>query len=368
MSVVNQIASFGRRGTGNAGAGIGYGLQARRMRDEKEYRNKLLALDEQKREQNAMLKAEQEERAYGQQWLQAVVSAPEEARQDVIQGGYAGAVERGYMPPGLTIDDAFVGRLAGELGVDLSGGRADLPSGVQEFNHLADIIQNPNKYPDSVVNMARIDAGLDPRAGTVTGTERIANTPGQTGVVAASQARIEGEKSGAKESAKLEQQARLLPGIKASVKQAEVEAKARGETLSEYQKAKAALPGLTNVVDQLTRLADVATYTKKGQLFDATARELGFAPSEGATARAKMISMVDNQILPLLRQTFGAAFTAEEGNRLRDTMLNADLAPEEKKVQLNAFIEQKTRNLEAQEAELGVTGSSPTNDDPLGLR
>ena len=42
---------------------------------------------------------------------------------------------------------------------------------------------------------ARVDLGLDARAGTVTGQERIATTPGMTEVVAGSEGVIAGAKS-----------------------------------------------------------------------------------------------------------------------------------------------------------------------------
>ena len=208
---------------------------------------------------------------------------------------------------------------------------------------------------------AMIDLGMSPRAGSITGQERIAGDENLTRAVAGSQATIEGEKSAAKEKGKLETQAALLPKIRADIKEAEAAAQERGETLSAYNRAKAALPGLQEVVGKLKALSDVATYTTKGKVWDSIVKEMGFGATEGATARSTMESIVDNQVLPLLRDTFGAAFTAAEGERLRNTMLDPDLAPEQKKASLDAFIDQKMRNLEGQERELGVngTGSQP---------
>lgn len=211
---------------------------------------------------------------------------------------------------------------------------------------------------------ARVDLGLDPRAGSVTGQERIATDKNLTQAVAGSQATIEGEKAKAKEQGKLETQAKMLPAIRADIKTAEDAAKSRGETLSAYKKASAALPGLQEVAGKLKALADVATYTVGGKAFDEIVKQMGFGATEGATARVKMGSLVDNQILPLLRETFGAAFTAAEGDRLRATLLDVDATPEAKKASVDAFLDQKMRNLEAQERELGIEqqGSSSIED------
>jgi hypothetical protein len=141
--------------------------------------------------------------------------------------------------------------------------------------------------------------------------------------------------------------------IAARVKEAEAAAKERGEVLTDLSRMKATLPGLQASITQLKKLSNIATYTVAGKAWDAAVRQSGFGATEGATARAKFMSIVDNQVLPLLRQTFGAAFTAEEGNRLRATMGDPDLSPEEKNAQLDAFIAQKIRDVESKERQLG---------------
>ena len=118
------------------------------------------------------------------------------------------------------------------------------------------------------------------------------------------------------------------------------------------------LPGLYTVVDQLAALADEASYTAAQIAIDNTARQFGQEPSKGALARAKYIAIVDNQILPLLRQTFGPAFTVEEGARLRATLGAENASPGEKKAILDAFIKQKQRDLLA----LGGTLPPATTD------
>jgi hypothetical protein len=110
------------------------------------------------------------------------------------------------------------------------------------------------------------------------------------------------------------------------------------------------MPGIKQVVDELGQLAEKATYTQTGQLWDAVVRETGAMPPEGAVARTKYMSMVDNQVLPLLKDTFGAAFTVQEGESLRATLGAPDKSPIEKKAVLEAFIEQKVRDLQALQA------------------
>lgn len=120
-----------------------------------------------------------------------------------------------------------------------------------------------------------------------------------------------------------------------------------GEAAVLYHSLASKMPGLKKVVSDLGVLADQATYTSAGQLYDYTRKELGAEPREAAIARAKYIAMVDNQVLPMLRDTFGAQFTVVEGETLRKTLGDPNKAPAEKKAVLNAFIEQKVRNMEA---------------------
>lgn len=110
------------------------------------------------------------------------------------------------------------------------------------------------------------------------------------------------------------------------------------------------LPGLRTVIDDLTALADTATYTMSGQAMDSLKRELGLPVGQGAIDRASYIAIVDNQVLPLLRDTFGAAFTQKEGESLRATLGDPNKSPAEKKAILNAFITQKERDIAAMQS------------------
>ena len=176
---------------------------------------------------------------------------------------------------------------------------------------------------------------------------------------------LAGDKSKAKESGKAEglfESADIIGDAKASiavaVDTAKKEAKDRGEAFSDLENAKAALPGLVNVVDQLRGLSSVATSTIGGNVFDFAVKESGFGATEGATAKAKFVAIINNQVLPLLKQTFGGAFSVAEGESLKATMGDPDASPEEKLAQLDAFIEGKYREIETKQRLLNSENQS----------
>ena len=139
------------------------------------------------------------------------------------------------------------------------------------------------------------------------------------------------------------------------------------ETQASFDSLNSKLPGLKQVVTELGDLAEKATYTITGQLWDDVVRETGNLPTEGALARTKYMSMVDNQVLPLLRDTFGAAFTVQEGESLRATLGAPNKSPAEKKAVLEAFIEQKVRDLQALQSRIGGASSAVTNRTSTGV-
>lgn len=124
-------------------------------------------------------------------------------------------------------------------------------------------------------------------------------------------------------------------------------AKAKGEDAATAESLESKMPGLEEVVQKLDELSEKATYTYGGQALDWSRKQLGMDPREAAVARSEYIAMVDNQVLPLLRDTFGAQFTQAEGETLRNTLGDPDKSPTEKQAVLKAFIEQKRRDIEA---------------------
>jgi hypothetical protein len=147
--------------------------------------------------------------------------------------------------------------------------------------------------------------------------------------------------------------------IEGAVVEARIIAKDKGETFTNLVQARAALPGLNTVVDKLRELAPIATSTLGGKIFNAAVKESGFGGTKGATARAKFIAIINSQVLPLLKPTFGAAFTVQEGEALKATMGDPDASPEEKMAQLDSFIEQKMRDIETKESALNPPEAAP---------
>jgi hypothetical protein len=107
------------------------------------------------------------------------------------------------------------------------------------------------------------------------------------------------------------------------------------------------MPGLLRTVAQLDELSGIATFGLAAVAADDARRALGQEVSAGGQARAEYIAIVDNEILPLLRITFGAAFTVEEGARLRATLGNENGTPAERRATLDAFIQRKQVELES---------------------
>lgn len=130
--------------------------------------------------------------------------------------------------------------------------------------------------------------------------------------------------------------------------------KAKGEAQASLESQESKIRSLEENVNKLSELGKKATYTYAGRGRDAIIREMGQPVGEGAVARAEYISMVDNQILPLLRDTFGAQFTQKEGESLRATLGDVNKSPEEKDAVLRSFINQKKANIETLRKQVGV--------------
>lgn len=133
-------------------------------------------------------------------------------------------------------------------------------------------------------------------------------------------------------------------------------AKQRAKDIDEYQNMISKLPQLEETVLRLGELADKATYTYAGQSVDWLNKQLFGGTTEGASARAEYESIVNNQILPLLRDTFGAQFTEREGEQLRKTLGDLNATPAQKKNLLNAFINQKISDIESKKRKIESYG------------
>ena len=182
--------------------------------------------------------------------------------------------------------------------------------------------------------------------------ERIARDAERQRAVGDIQTEQEITGAGGKEDAKLNSQLKLKPQVEAEVTKARALAAEQGTLFTDLNQMQAALPSLRNTVGSLRELAPIATSTIGGKIFDTVTKETGFGATKGATARAKFIAIINNQVLPLLKPTFGGSFSIQEGAELKATMGDPNGTPAEKMAQLDAFIEQKVRDVEAKELQL----------------
>lgn len=161
-------------------------------------------------------------------------------------------------------------------------------------------------------------------------------------------AKTAGKIETAKEKGKQEQQLNFRPRIQKAV----ARAKAAGDDEEKLAALKANIPLVNDMADKLRALSSDATHTFGGRAFDFLAKESGFGATKGSTARAKYQAIIDNQVLPLLKATFGAAFTAAEGQRLAATLGDVNAAPAEKMAQLDAFLDSQQSQITGLERKL----------------
>ena len=219
----------------------------------------------------------------------------------------------------------------------------------REFEDKVALVKADPKLETVEGKAAAVSLGIAPRAG-ISAAERIATDPKLTTQIAESQAEI----AGATEETKLKKREKFEPKIRRAVKLAEKAATERGDVLNDMERMEASLPGVREVVEELLVLSEAATSTLLGRAFDTIVKESGFGSTKGADARAKLIAIVDNQVLPLLKETFGAAFTVQEGENLKASLVDPNASPSQKREQLNAFLAQKERNVRTKQQQLNL--------------
>lgn len=156
--------------------------------------------------------------------------------------------------------------------------------------------------------------------------------------------------------------------IKSAEESAKVIGKEQGEAKAGLQSQLSKLPELENAVKELSNIGKKATYTVAGRSRDFLLREAGLPVTESAIARKEYISKVDNQILPLLRDTFGAQFTQKEGESLKQTLGDPNASPKEKDAVLKSFIEQKKATIESTKRQIGQQPTSSSGFKILNVR
>ena len=124
------------------------------------------------------------------------------------------------------------------------------------------------------------------------------------------------------------------------------------EDLNSYNNLVANLPTLEAMVSELDSLADKATHTKAGRIADLILQEGFDKTSSGLLASAAYQANVNQTLLPLLRQTLGAAFTEKDREELVKTLGDPYATPAIKKDTLKSFITNKRREIESKKRKL----------------
>lgn len=126
------------------------------------------------------------------------------------------------------------------------------------------------------------------------------------------------------------------------------------------------MPKIESDVDRLMELAGTATSTGTGKALDWVASQFGVG-TEGAVARAEMENIVENNVLPQLRTLLGAQFTEKEGEKVKQTIMDPNRTPAERRAQLQNFLNSKLDALRQSSQKLQLYGGNEQNSDPLGI-
>lgn len=326
---------------------VNQGIQNNNLQQQNQQRNRLLDFQVQGQQQQNKARADAADKERFERLVTQTAS---------LIGDVTDPQEFSQMIANANFLDAEAKQIAIQFGPDgvrraaaqVSGSRGinQKSAGQREFDSLTSGLNE-----EDAEKARRIKLRLD--AGAVGSSSQTIANQGTSQQVGESQAVIAGLEETAKATAKGRVSLAFKPQIEQAVISARLKAQDRGEAFNSLNQLQAALPNLSKAVEELRDLSTVATSTLGGKAFDSVVKESGFGSTKGATARAKFIAIVSNQVLPLLKPTFGAAFTVPEGDALRATMGDPDATPEAKMAQLDAFIEQKIRDIETKQAQLG---------------
>lgn len=137
------------------------------------------------------------------------------------------------------------------------------------------------------------------------------------------------------------------------------------EDLNTYNNLIANLPALETMVEELDALADKGTHTTAGRFTDTALKELFDKTSSGALASAAYQAKVNQNLLPLLRQTLGAAFTEKDREELIKTLGDPYATPAIKKDTLRSFITNKKREIESKKRKLDSYNPQQTGSQTI---
>lgn len=266
-----------------------------------------------------------------------------------------------------------------ELANRIGGGETDLEKGLAEYGvitgDLGGLIDYKTKRelassPAGMGATGALAATLiqEPGNGIDTYAQALQAIKGGAGAIGRLGAEIElgNEASYETRSGTNRSDEEYKPRITQAQNQAGQVGTSRGEAQAKLESMTANMPKLYNMVEKLDKLSDDATYTLAGKGIDAIAGQVGLETG-GGTARAEYIATVNNAILPLLKETFGAAFTVQEGAELKATLGDPDASPRKKQAKLKAFIEAKVSEIESLNNRTGVQSPSPIQNGTISL-
>ncbi len=182
---------------------------------------------------------------------------------------------------------------------------------------------------------------------------------GSFGRSAADEIALAAEKTAAVEAEKFKAKGKYAPKVIQATKLAEWRSKFLAEDIEKLSSLESGMQGIDEMVTDLSALADDVSYTFVGKAANYLLNKGFGIETEGGTARVKWTSIVDNEILPLLKQTFGAAFTAAEGERLKATLGSEDYTTKQKMAALESFVSSKRRQVEGLRRKLGNRAPKP---------
>jgi len=151
-------------------------------------------------------------------------------------------------------------------------------------------------------------------------------------------------------------------GEKGYNKYTETTGKNLAEDEEQLRNLEANLPALQEMVTELHDLANKATYTATGRAINKAQTELFGRSTQGDVAAKGYETRVNQNLLPLLRQTFGSAFTEKDREQLQKTLGDPTAHPDIKHDALQSFIRNKQREIESKRRKIQSYSSQPQEE------
>ena len=151
-------------------------------------------------------------------------------------------------------------------------------------------------------------------------------------------------------------------GEKGYNKYTETTGKNLAEDEEQLRNLEANLPALQEMVTELHDLANKATYTATGRAINKAQTELFGRSTQGDVAAKGYETRVNQNLLPLLRQTFGAAFTEKDREQLQKTLGDPTAHPDINHDALQSFIRNKQREIESKRRKIQSYSSQPQEE------